>query len=294
MLNKIKKIILILIIIIPSTSFGLDFNVLSNSKNYKKDSQFYVDVFVNTKGISVNGINGTLTASKNIKIVRIEDGSSIIKNWIDRKLTENKFVFSGIIPNGFSGYVNTANKNNQGLVFRIVLQAESNGNAILNLSNLFITKNDGEGTVVKLKDIGYDFLISSDGVSESYNIVDNEKPEISYKIVSDKDLFNGKKTLVFSATDGQSGISGVYIKESNGEFKLIESPYLLENQSFGSIILIKVVDNFGNINEFEIRSNITSYLSLYLSNWLNKIILAFVVLVVIVIIFYAKRKNKFK
>ena len=66
-------------------------------------------------------------------------------------------------------------------------------------------------------------------------------------------LFNDKYALIFSAKDAETGIKDVMIKEGNGEWKLAESPYLLNDQSRSSIIKVGTADFSGNTTEITIK-----------------------------------------
>ncbi|MDQ5929206.1 MAG: hypothetical protein QG594_984, partial [Bacteroidota bacterium] len=172
------------------------------------------------------------------------------------------------------------------------LKANRNGESFVKIDNLFVTKNDGQGTTVNPKSKTLKLVISDTGSNQKYTIDDTEKPEISYEIVSNPDLFNGQKALVFSVIDSKSGVADVFVKEGNNDFVVAASPYLLENQSFGSIILIKAVDNAGNVAEVKVRSNITSHITVYFSSMLVKIIGGLIILIILMAVFYAKNKNK--
>lgn len=293
-MKKFKKIILIALIlilwIIPARSFAVSFNLFTKSNNYQQGSEFYVDVLVDPQGQSINGIDGEISIT-NSSVLRIEDGGSVVKNWISRPEVTVKgdtanVVFSGITPNGFSGYANSNKK--EGLVFRIVLKPQKNGQINLSLKNLIVTKNDGEGTPINVKGKSLTINTSNSGDSEKYTSIDTERPEVSYEIVNDQNLFEGKKTLVFSVIDSKSGFRNAYVKEGTNDFVLANSPYLLEDQSLRGIILLKVTDNAGNESLVTIRPTLYAYLP---TNSLS--ILVLIVLVCIASVFYIKnKKNK--
>ena len=70
------------------------------------------------------------------------------------------------------------------------------------------------------------------------------------KIGKDPSVFGGKYFLTFATTDETSGIDHYEISETRGKrqeiWKKAESPYLLEDQSLQSKILVKAVDKAGN------------------------------------------------
>ncbi len=291
-MKHFKKTIFALIIlflwITPSVSFAVTFELITKSNNYQQGSEFYIDVAVEPNGQSINGVDGELVIT-NANVLRIEDGGSIVKNWITRPVLTGKdgsinVNFSGIIPNGFNGYLNSIEKG--GLVFRVVLKAKNEGLVNLNLKNLMVTKNDGEGSPISVKNQTMSIKISNTGEVEKYTAVDNERPEVNYEIVTDPNLFDGKKTLVFSAIDSKSGLKDVYIKEGFKDFRPADSPYLLEDQSLRGIILLKVTDNAGNETLVKIKPTLAAYLP---NNSLVMLIL--VILIFIIGVFYIKNKN---
>ena len=56
----------------------------------------------------------------------------------------------------------------------------------------------------------------------------------------------GKQYLVFSATDGPSGVDRYEIAQQTGQWTKVESPYLLKDEQSRSIIQIRVIDKAGN------------------------------------------------
>lgn len=291
-MKKNKKIILaiftLILWIIPIRSFAVSFDLVTKSNNYQQGSEFYIDVVVDPQGQSINGVDGELVIA-NANVLRIEDGGSIVKNWIVRPVfTDNNGAkninFSGIIPNGFNGYLNSTQK--RGLVFRVVLGAKKEGLVNFNLKNLMVTKNDGQGSPINVKNQIMSINISNTGEIEKYTVVDNERPEVNYEIITDPNLFDGKNVLVFSAIDSKSGLKDIYIKEGSRDFKPADSPYLLEDQLLRGIILLKVTDNAGNETLVKIKPTLATHLP---NNSL--VILIITILVFIIGMFYIKNKS---
>ena len=77
------------------------------------------------------------------------------------------------------------------------------------------------------------------------------KPEISW----DSSIFEGRYFLSFSTQDLISGISYYEVSETNKEedtWRVMESPYLIEDQSLRGTIKVKAVDRAGNERIVEI------------------------------------------
>lgn len=283
MKNILKKII-IFAFILPNIAMAVDFEFNSPKNSYKPGEQFYVDIEINPSSININGIEGVLQTSGDLKVVRIEDGDSIIKNWILKPENKNLTNFAGIIPNGFGGYINTPDNKN-GLLFRVVLEAQKVGSFSINLNDIKVTKNDGQGTLISLPSKSLTVGVIGQKSNEKYVSNDSLKPEIIYEIVRDPNLYNGMNTLVFSASDNDSGVKSVWIKEGRRNFKLIQSPYLLEDQSMRGIIILRVSDNNNNEAIVRILPNL-------FENDLAKILLLICILVLATFVFYAKNKIK--
>lgn len=261
----------------------------SISKNYKPETNFFVDILIDTNNININGLSGEIVLPKNLELVYFEDSNSIIKNWIERPVLENgKVTFSGITPNGFNGYVNTNSQKHEGLVLRMVLKSKNEQKSEIVLQNVLITKNDGQGTLVKLENAKTNLSFTASGFKESYSIIDTNPPQVFYEIVVDPNLNGGAKSLAFNVIDNESGFKEAFVKEGSGDFKSATSPYRLEDQNLRGIIQLRAVDNAGNITTVSVKSPIEAYLS---SNYF--VFGSLAVLLVLFIIFYAKFKKTF-
>lgn len=286
-MKKYFAILILIIFFAPIKIFALGIILGSPKNTFSPGEEFYVDVFIDPTGVAFNGIEGVLSVEDGLNIVRIEDGNSIVKNWVSMPETKNETSFSGIIPNGFDGYVNTPN-DNKGLIFRVVLSAKNAGNYNFLIKDLKVARNDGLGTIVNVGNKSIKIGIVGSRSDEKYVSDDKLGPEISYEIVSDKNLFSGRYTLVFSATDNKSGIKSFWVKEGSLEWKPAQSPYLLEDQSRKGIIIIRAVDNNGN----ETIEKIYPVISAYFTTVLAKLILAVAMLGLIVAVYYARKRNK--
>lgn len=283
-MKNILFIFLLLIIILPKTARAEYFELRSQIDSiFGVGDEFYIDLVVDPKDISINGIEGKIEVSEGLKVIGIENGQSIVKNWIETPVVTNSFVFSGIIPNGFSGYLNSDQKE-KGLVFRVLLKAESVGKKSVFVKDLSITKNDGIGTLLKVPSVEKLLNVKEVGAGLRYRSEDFVKPTIYYEIVSNQDIFEGKYFLVFNAQDDRSGIKEVSIKErGHKDFKKIESPYLLEDQSRKGIITLRAIDNSNNETIVKIKPEV---------GFINILFYLVSFALFVSIIFYAKYKFK--
>jgi hypothetical protein len=126
--------------------------------------------------------------------------------------------------------------------------------------------NDGFGTEANLQTLGAEITLNQTVGSEIVDdwrntINDDSLPPEEFTISLEKDqfAFEGKHYISFNTTDKQSGISHYEVlEEKPREAKLFSfgaanapwiearSPYILKDQSLGSIIRVKAVDKAGN------------------------------------------------
>jgi hypothetical protein len=127
-------------------------------------------------------------------------------------------------------------------------------------------------------------------------MIDSTPPEdFKPEIGKDPTIFGGKYFLSFATTDKMSGIDHFEILEADrrgfkrgttrkAEWKRVESPYLLEDQSLQSIIKVKAVDKAGNEKISEIIPPAKPF-----PYWI-----IFVIIVCLVIIYWIIKKYLFK
>jgi hypothetical protein len=162
-------------------------------------------------------------------------------------------VFSGIVTGGISG-------RNLDLV-DLIFEAKESGIAKIEIDeNSKVLLNNGLGTKTKLIALFQTFnILEIKGLPE-IKIKDNFPPEpFKIYLAKNKEIFNGKYYITFETKDKQSGIAYYEISEKpinfiflakpdikNLSFKKAESPYVLEDQSLRSYVVVKAVDKAGN------------------------------------------------
>ena len=88
---------------------------------------------------------------------------------------------------------------------------------------------------------------SSKRVLEKKLTEDKIPPEpFGILVLKDPQVFEGKYFITFNTQDKQTGIDHYEVKEGNKDWKIAESPYLLEDQKLQSIIKVKAIDKAGN------------------------------------------------
>ena len=244
------------------TSFEID------TTNIKVGDTVEANLVLNTEGVSVNAVEGTITIPGNIFSLKgIKDGNSLVNFWIEKPSFKDGGVsFSGIVPGGYTS--------SKGLILSVVFQAVEAGDASLEIKNMKILANDGQGTPIKttVSDLNFKVLklaektvsTTSPSLQISQTIFGRTNDVIlpenfTPKIVSDSNMFDGQYFLVFATQDKGSGIDHYEVLEKkifnlfNHEFVLWEtgwtqsdSPYVLADQTAHSFIYVKAVDKNGN------------------------------------------------
>lgn len=216
-----------------------------------QQQQFYVDVNVDPKGNSFNGIQSTVEfSSDTLSFVRAETGSSIITYFVSTPAAiENRIGFSGIILGGFKGVIDPFDESHSlpGGIVRLVFAGKAKGTAVVRTMDSTVTANNGSGTLQTVTDAAVSAVVTDVVSPSTYTMADGIAPTITASVVQEKDLFDGSYTLLFTATDKQSGIEYVELREGNGEWTRIESPYLLQDQSRKGILSLRAYDAAGNV-----------------------------------------------
>ena len=223
---------------------------------YQLGDTFSVQVIIDTEKDCINTVKGEIDFSKDIlETVNFTTGNSILTIWLEKpKINQNlgKISFVGGIPSGYCGPL-PGEPGELDLLLKIFFKTKKEGMANLRLSEESqVLLNDGFGTPAKLtlkaasyeveprkdraKDEWQEELEKDDIPPESFEIEINQTPEI----------FEGKYFIIFSTTDKQTGIDYYEVKEGKKDWKRVESPYLLEDQSLQSIIKVKAIDKAGN------------------------------------------------
>jgi hypothetical protein len=251
--HKIIFSILVLIIFVlihANSAFASQIILKQDNVSHNLNEQFFVDVLLDTEGSQINGIEGSINyPAHNLTLLRAEEGQSIISLWVNKPLEKNGYIhFSGIIPNGFSGVIDpfSPDKKHPGTLLRLVFQAKNDGNININSSDFYATLNDGLGTTDNISSTNLNLIIDKNQNENILITKDDTKPELTADVVRDPNLFYNKYTLIFDAKDFKTGIKEVVIKEGNRDWKNVESPYLLKDQSRHSKITLQATNYSGS------------------------------------------------
>jgi hypothetical protein len=236
------------------------------TKEVKKNEFVVVPIYLDTQFEEINAVEVYVDFSDNLVFRDYLDGKSIITHWIEKPhlldVRRPKIGFSGIIAGGVSG-------RNLNLI-ELVFEAKENGIEKIEIDEKSkVLLNDGLGTKTKLIALSQSFnILDIESLSrselallrEKIKIQDNFPPEpFKIYLAKNKEIFNGKYYITFETKDKQSGIAYYEIIEKpinfiflakpdikNLSFKKVESPYVLEDQSLRSYVVVKAVDKAGN------------------------------------------------
>jgi hypothetical protein len=218
-----------------------------------------VPIYLDTQFEEINAVEVYVNFSDNLVFRDYLDGKSIITHWIEKPhlqysdVRRPKIIFSGIIAGGISG-------RNLNLI-ELVFEAKETGIAKIEIDkNSKVLLNDGLGTKTKLIALSQSFNVSEIKGLPEIKIKDDFPPEpFKIYLVKNNEIFNGKYYITFEAKDKQSGVAYYEISErpinfiflakpdiKNLSFKKAESPYVLEDQSLRSYVVVKAVDKAGN------------------------------------------------
>ena len=255
-MNIPKKIILLIFMVAcvaPLVSHAATLKVVASSSSVVVGQSFQVNVALDTQGEDANAIQGEVTFPPGLFAFKgINDGASPVSLWIEppHEISSGTVKFSGIIPGGFTGAASS--------VVGVLLAPVTNGTGTINLRNVQLLRNDGQGTAI---------AVTTAGRTISVTIAANAPPDVlagpiprftvpemfAPVIATSSDIYGGKYFLVFSTTDKGSGINYYDVTEVPAGTAISEhslwatatSPYLLKDQSLSSDIYIRAVNNAG-------------------------------------------------
>jgi len=250
-------IILILVLLafsVPFKSYAADIFFGVNNKEVNLDSKFEVGIFLDTQADNINAIEGTIMfPSNSLEFQEVFTGNSNITFWVQQPalIAKDSVSFSGMIPGGFTG--------TKGYLFSLIFKATKKGQVTINSNNEKIYLNDGQGSLVDIKEAPLMLdIVEKEGGQNFVPLYDPNPPELFEPQVSwDENIFEGKWFLAFVTQDKGSGIDHYEVMEggqfgsfaslfSKKQWIVAESPYLLQDQSLESVIYVKAVDKAGN------------------------------------------------
>ena len=256
---------------------------------------FRVDVALDTQGDDANAIQGKVVFPPSLFTFQgINDGSSPVSLWIEppHETSSGTIVFSGIVPGGFSGSANS--------VVGVMLVPVARGTGVIDVQNVELLRNDGQGSPIAATTAGQTITIGSFvAASSAEPLLSSTVPQKFIPIITQSpDLYNKEYFLVFSTTDKGSGINHYDVLEvpagaalgKNPQWVTAVSPYLLKDQTLSSDIYVRAVNNQGGFTVVKVSArfprNITLELALFGS------VLFLVLLIVMAALILRRRRGR--
>lgn len=206
---------------------------------------------------AINATEGTLTYPANLLELReIRDGNSVVNFWIERPSpgsAPGQIRWSGVTPGGYSG--------DDGQIFSLVFEAVKEGAGSLSIRDALAAIDDGKGTPapltlesasISVATASAEAPVVSATTTIAAEIAEDRDPPESFRIEvgRDPEAFSGKWFAAFSAEDKGTGIAYYEITENGRDAVRVSSgPFVLQDQSRRSTIIIRAVDKAGNARE---------------------------------------------
>ena len=273
-----------ILILHTHTTFAATVSLDPASGSFGPGDMFIVTVRLDTDpGECINAANIELNyPTLWLRATAFSKGESLLSLWPEEPVLDivhGKVAFSGGIPAGYCGRVqgDPGKTNVLGKVVFSVAPNPVTGNAPTGSFPVAITfassttkilENDGFGTEATLTKNNASItrmLTSPKKTNQWTDIVgaDATPPDdFAITVAHDANTFDGKFFIVFSTVDKQSGVHHyevmeddparlgfVYGKNVKSEWKTVTSPYLLSDQTLSSRVVVRAVDNAGNIQE---------------------------------------------
>lgn len=223
----------------------------SNAQVAHIGQEFYVDVMLDPADDSVNALSVAITLPQGVSWIGASDDGSIIGTWIERPhRTDDTVVFSGIIPNGFTGFIDPENPGTKksGRVVRLVVRGETAGSGIIAVTHADAYANDGEGSSLRVVSAPFAVKIDQTVMPIVLAAQDRVPPEIiDAQIVRDRQFFEGKPAAIFDVRDTGSGIVRTEIREGVLPWRPASSPERLTTTLGLFMVHVRAFDAAGNV-----------------------------------------------
>ncbi|MFH0951459.1 MAG: hypothetical protein V1765_03240 [bacterium] len=225
------------------------------------NQQFSVRLLLAPAQQSVNAISGQVQwPSDLVELVSVNQGNSIVPLWITLVEHNDSYNFSGMIPGGFDGMLSPLSSQKQpGQILTLIFSAKQIGQGTVSLVEAEALLHDGQGTADQVTTSTLNFTVQDTAVPELVDNLpklDKKAPEkFTPQLVQSPDLFDNQWVLIFATQDKGSGLAYYTVQEGDEEFSPVISPYLLKNQDLHEKIIVRAIDQAGNVQEVVVQAD---------------------------------------
>lgn len=243
-----------------------------------------IRIMLDTEDKEINAIDGKIIVQGSAKVSFVNVAGSIFSLWPNKpSISGDEISFVGGTPSGVFG--------NNLRLFEIAISPSKTGNITISTDkDSVILLNDGLGTKLAISPSSQIITIGAEN-GESRNEIANlilfdKNPPEPFKVELGKDIksYNNQYFINFYTTDKESGIHRYEIIE--GENPIIRSgnPYILRDQTLKTDVVVRAVDNAGNVREETFKAP----KKFNILNWLVLII----AIIIIALLFFVKFKKR--
>lgn len=222
---------------------------------------FTIEARLATEGDQINAAEGTFVL-EGAAVLSVSTGGSAFSLWpvVPRYAPGTREIeFAGGVPSAIGPGEDV-------MLFSIEARAPASGSYALALKAARAFKADGKGSVLPVSGFSKKVAVASSSQPVAQKSKDSTAPQfVSVEVGQDPALFDGQKFVTFFATDDNSGVTSYEVKEGwFGLYKPADRYYVLEDQSQGSSVWVRVTDAAGNSVTEKIASIHTGSTSLFM------------------------------
>lgn len=262
------SVIFLFLSLFASTAFAAELSLKNTVSEVHLNSDFAVEVSLNSPNEAVNAFEGSINLPSNLKLKEIRFAGSMVPLWIVKPAEKETgtVIFAGLLPGGYQGLIN---------VFTLMLEPVKEGDAGMAFgSDTTVYKNDGEGgsADLTLHDLSFPILAAAGPENNIPPEEDTVPPEPFTPVITEGGPFGyAGKVLIFNTQDKDSGVSRYEIGYSNlpdrnGKnisWQAAESPFFLPPQNFKLFLYVKAIDGKGNERVATVRAGSYTLLFAY-------------------------------
>ncbi len=314
-----KKILLTILFLFPFTLHAATLRFDPTEKQVGSGDVFVATIRIDTdEAECVNAVSASINYPKDVfRLNTISRGESIFTLWVEENVNHElgQINFTSGIPAGYCGR-SSGDPGNTNIVGKLIFQYIANDgtpdSVISFMPETEVILNDGLGTKadLRLENLIVKNTISGSRKNEWLPLVNTDKfsPEpFTPEIIQDTTLSDKPYILVFDTTDKQSGVSHYEVVEEDprsfgfrfgsrikAKLSISKSPYILQDQTLSSRIVVRAYDHAGNYEESILPPrNMPPIFDPYrYEDYILPTILFFICLIIISIIVHRRNKNR--